>query len=334
MSLVNDVLRQLDQRQASTEQVMPLQALQVEAVNNAKVSIQHILVLIALILVATLLVQLFYQQPISKLLFPPSAPVEKKTETQVLPAELKGIGLAMKEIESLDDIRASDFSIVDKPVVDKVVKIQKAEVETIKAEVIEVKTAEVKVAAAKKTVLNTLPAPIEIQAPTVNQTNIKRIEIPGLKDYQLALRAYKNKQSAKAMNWVDQAIAEKNEEKYLILKARIFIQKKDGDGLQQFVLAQSLNSLDWFRHVAPGLQMFGFYRLSNQYYSQLVEHQPQQAMWQLAMALNYSKLGLNNKSNTLYQSLSDSSILSKQQKKWVDYQIKRMNTNKVVMNGS
>ncbi len=315
MSLVNDVLRQLDQRQASTEQVMPLQALQVEAVNNTRVSIQPILALIAVLLVAILLLQLFYPQPISKLLFSASLPAEQKIEAEELA-----------------------LTAVDKRVEDKPTNILPATLEATENKTKKVLAAPEATGAettvAETTVANTIPVPIEIQAPAVNQTNIKRIEILGLKDYQLALRAYKNKQSAKAMNWIDQAIAEKNEEKYLILKARIFIQKKDGNGLQQFVLSQSLNSLDWFRHVAPGLQMFGFYRLSNQYYSQLAEHQPQQAMWQLAMALNYSKLGLNNKSNTLYQSLSDSSILSKQQKKWVDYQIKRMHTNKVVMNGS
>lgn len=336
MSLVNDVLRQLDNRQQTPEQLMPLQSLRLD--NNAKntISIQNILVCIGLLLIAILLLQLFYQQPLSKLIFSESIP---EIVPQILPlglvvsAEVGSVG-STSNFDVLDGIVDKDVRVED-VLLEKVLVAELQTEEALPASIVGIKSSEnIGVMPTKVVRVNTVANTTD-QQPIESEAKIRIVEVAGLKQYQLALKAYKKKQSAIAMTWINQAIEKNSDEKFLILKARIFMQQGDSNGLQGFVLNQSENgSLAWFQHVAPGLQMFGFYKLSNQYYSQLITRQPKQIKWRLAMALNYSRLGLESKSYAIYQALSGSSLLSRQQKQWIDSQLNRIKSDKVVMNGS
>jgi hypothetical protein len=94
------------------------------------------------------------------------------------------------------------------------------------------------------------------------------------------------------------------------------------------------HSLSWYQLVAPGLQIFSYHELSNTYYTQLIKQQPKQVKWQLAMALNFSKLKQFDKTTEVYQSLLQSSLLSNKQRQWLAIQSRRLNENKAIVNGS
>jgi tetratricopeptide (TPR) repeat protein len=166
--------------------------------------------------------------------------------------------------------------------------------------------------------------------PAVNITVVKNV---GFKYYQLSLRAYKNKQTSVALSWIDLALAAAKKDEYLRLKLRILMQKEDRAELHRFVLAQHDNtSLDWFQLVAPSLQMYSYYDLSNKYYSELIKQQPNDVKWQLAMALNYSKLEQIEKTYSIYKNLMNSSLLTYKQQKWIVKRLSRMEQGKVAIN--
>jgi hypothetical protein len=166
--------------------------------------------------------------------------------------------------------------------------------------------------------------------PAVNITVVKNV---GFKHYQFSLRAYKNKQTSVALSWIDLALAAAKKDEYLRLKLRILMQKEDRAELHRFVLAQHDNtSLDWFQLVAPSLQMYAYYDLSNKYYSELIKQQPNDVKWQLAMALNYLKLEQVEKTHSIYKNLLNSSLLTYKQQKWIAKRLSRMEQGKVAIN--
>lgn len=119
------------------------------------------------------------------------------------------------------------------------------------------------------------------------------------------------------------------EEPYLELQARIYIQRNEGNSFYQLVKKYPQNnSITWYKLIAPGLQLFSYYRLSNQYYDSLVKLEPNEIRWQLAIALNYSRLGDNEKSIAVYKNLASSDQVSDRQKQWLLKKIKRLTLSK------
>lgn len=344
MSLVNDVLRQLDDRQTTPVHSMPLQSLQVPQTVQSKVSLQKILIFVGLALGIILIVQLVSQKPLNHLfhnqdninLPQVSSLISDESllvEDEHFAAELTKpkITLSKASSSTIQEVETVAVTSAEGNEISTIVELDPIELQGKPL----AKERSSRIVGSNNDITKLKQSVNRVEKPIEFSTKIKKVEVPGLKQYQLALKAYKKKQSTIAMNWIDQAIEKGFDEKYSILKARIFIQKKSADDLFQYVLSQDKNSsLDWFKLVAPGLQMFGFYQLSNQYYTQLVNQQPKQAKWQLAMALNYSRLGLDNETYAIYKTLAASPVLSGQQKKWVLAKLNRMELDKVAINGS
>jgi tetratricopeptide (TPR) repeat protein len=317
MSLVNEVLRQLDNRSSLPVNSMPLQALMV---SNDKKSVNYfkiIFFLLITILASIITVQLFFDVPLTNLLF--HQQTTEKTVIKIAP-QSEAIALPTIEIEAI----SVTPSVLAKNLESKSIETKSSEAShAVIATIVEVVAEDTQSLDSEATQLSD-----EI-------VQIQRIEVPGLKQYQLALKSYKKNESAMALHWVNLAIELEAIEKYQLLKARIYLQQKDGESFYNLVLQQANNhSLSWHRLVAPGLQIFSYHDLSNKYYTQLIKQQPQLVKWQLAMALNYSKLEEFDKTKALYQSLLQSSLLSTKQRQWLVSQARRLNENKVVVNGS
>jgi hypothetical protein len=339
MSLVNDVLRQLNDHQTAPEHSMPLQTLQASRVKQNKRVLQKLIVFLGVSLGIILILQLLYKKPLNQLIY--SQNFKKVSHVDSLSSGQLSIkkSEANKAIIKLSRIEEnSPLSIKSAAVKERTAFLELDSVEPKPIEKKSMESADIK----KKQLIESNGATFgrrendKIARKSIkSSTKIKKIDIPGLKQYQLALQAYKKKQSNIAMRWIDQALEKSFNEKYSILKARIFIQKKSAEDLFQYVLSQEKNtSLDWFKLVAPGLQMFGFYQLSNQYYTQLIKQQPKQVKWQLAKALNYLRLGQSDKSYAIYKNLTVSPVLSNQQRKWVLAKINRMESDKATINGN
>lgn len=368
MSLVNDVLRQLDTASSKPYQAMPLHTFMVDepASNNKLVSILFI-VLVTILLIA-LSLQLFYKKSLIdffyvddqkvlalpehalSLIAPQIASKNSKEILQILendramndysvrekirldsalvsePDMLKGNGMAMKnEIKSESQVPENKINKEGQSEINNIVAISSIPSKKNSSK----KTPSKKEELEKKVLINTV-----LNKKNIHQSaNIQPVENVGFKQYQLALRAYKQKQSLTALSWINLAIKEEKKEEYLRLKVRVLMQKGDGVAVQRFVLEQRDNtSLTWFELIAPSLQMYSYYELSNKYYAELVKQQPNEVKWQLAMALNLSKLGLDQETYSIYKNLLKSSLLTYKQQKWIASRLERMTQNEVVIN--
>ncbi|MGK0248542.1 MAG: hypothetical protein ACI910_001274 [Oleispira sp.] len=367
MSLVNDVLRQLDANSVKPCQALPLHSLMIEqpAKKNKLLKISFILLVSLLFFILTL--QIFYKRSLADIFYSNDV----MTPQQLLITE--------DTIES-DDTSKENFEIdvinsrliANKPIERDIMKFKTFKVKTIKntlgikdtlrikndrmaiiddsskydavkkefliqdVEVndIKIKNADITKTKIKKTdIKNKQEYKSAFTESNTKKVNITEVENIGFKYYQLSLKAYKYKQTPVALSWIDLALATEKKDEYLRLKVRILMQKGERAELHRFVLAQHDNtSLDWFQLVAPSLQLYAYYDLSNKYYSELIKQQPNDVKWQLAMALNYAKLEQNAKTYSIYKDLLSSSLLTYQQQRWINKRLDRIEQGKVAIN--
>jgi hypothetical protein len=178
-----------------------------------------------------------------------------------------------------------------------------------------------------KTATNIIPSHkkspvVKLQKEHKHAIEITKVSIAGDVSYQQAIKEYKQRRYAAALNNIDSAINDSQKEKYQIFKARILLKLNDGVKFLAFIQQYPENSsLNWFQFVAPGLQLFSYYELSNQYYLRLIKKQPSNIKWPLAMALNYKNLDEVAKTRDIYRTLLKSSSISMNQKKWITSQV-------------
>lgn len=316
MSLVNDVLRQLDSGSSKNQKPLPLHPMAAaEPVRKKQISHVVFYIVVALLLVV-LLLQTFYKESIVDIFT-----VNKSAEIKQVEAVIS------QEKERLEKNKLEQEVLKPEPLKSEPLKSEPLKADTSVASNIQPKNK-----VQKKTQTQ---APKKIQAQEFQPAKIKTVENLGFKEYQLALRSYKNKQNKSALAWIDAAIAAEKKDEYLRLKVRILTQQGSGEVLREFVLNNNdHNSLAWFQLVAPTLQMFSYYELSNAYYSELIRQQPNEVKWQLATALNYSKLGFDEKTYSIYKNLLDSNLLTNKQKQWIASRLDRMEQGRGVKNES
>ena len=347
MSLVNDVLRQLETNNSQPYKGMPLQPLMAtETVERNKWIHFSFLALIVFLLII-ISVQVFYKNSallevsrydvvaplqtkkivpeLTKIVVPEitqtMAPVSKSSSMKnELPETLPiitPIVLPEQRVENTE-ILVSDFlqheSANHKPLKQEFVNKEPVNKESVQHEA-----------------LNQILA-ISVDNSLSEEANITTVKNAGFKHYQLALRAYKQKYSEVALTWINLALSEEPKEEYLRLKVRILMQQGLGSEIYTLAIEQANNTnLSWFELIAPSLQMYSFYELSNKYYAELIKQQPNETKWQLAMALNYSKLGRNDRTIAMYQNLLTSTLLTYRQKKWITSRLEKMNPSEVAV---
>lgn len=354
MSLVNDVLRQLDSEGLKPKKVLPLHPLMADNDKPQNSIFRILFFLIIFFLLLVLALQSLYKESIIELLGFNNVSNSRAVEISVpvLPfiqeTELnEDVLLNQNVITQIVKSSKEEIALVDKvKPVEKISSVEKINVQT--------KSVTKETAPIATTMMSSMDEPandvvvknnsiravpneppvsvkgINVLQPEVEEklfqpARIETVENLGFKKYQLALRAYKHKQNAVALELVDDAISEQKKDEYLRLKVRVLSQQGSSEALRQFILDNNDNtSLSWFQLVAPSLQMHAYYELSNVYYAELVNQQPNEVKWQLAMALNYSKLGLEEKTYLTYKRILDSSLLTYKQKKWVASRLERM----------
>jgi hypothetical protein len=332
MSLVNDVLRQLETNSAQPYKGMPLQPLMAtETVERNKWIHVAFLALIAFLLIIISL-QVFYENSamfevgghdvvapeLTRIVAPELARMVVPEITKIIAPVSNPLSIKNELPESLPITAsiASSKQWVEKtePLAPDLLPHKSVKHESVKHE----------------SVSKNLTIPVDNSL--AEEANITSVKNAGFKHYQLALRAYKQKHSEVALTWVNLAISEEPKEEYLRLKVRILMQQGLGNEIYKLAIEQTNNTnLSWFELIAPSLQMYSFYELSNKYYTELINQQPNETKWQLAMALNYSKLGRDNRTIAIYQSLLKSALLTNRQKKWITSRLEKMNPSEVAI---
>ncbi|MFT4777122.1 MAG: hypothetical protein ACI9B7_001500 [Oleispira sp.] len=348
MSLVNDVLRQLDAASPKPNQAMPLHSLPLDqsAKKNKRIGIFFIVLVVLLLFILTL--QLFYKQSLLDVFYFSEQEVLELSKKPLMSKQtaplINGSKNSIKEEvnDDLVDIASTSQSALalEDNILNKRISEMAAEIEVLKSNAVEIKVLAVKAAKDSQAVEDERIFAREVASKKAmvkkevyQAAKIKAVEKAGFKQYQLALKAYKKKQNSTALSWIDLALEAEKKDEYLRLKVRILMQQGNGNELHQFILAQHDNtSLAWFRLIAPSLQMYAYYDLSNKYYSELIIQQPYEVKWKLAMALNFLKLGQGDKTYSIYKSLLNSSLLTYQQQKWIATRLARMEQGRIAIN--
>lgn len=347
MSLVNDVLRQLETNNSQPYKGMPLQPLMAtETVERNKWIHFSFLALIVFLLII-ISVQVFYEN--SALLgvsgYDVVAPLQTKNITpeltRIVAPEITQTMAPVSKPSSMKNELPETLPITA-PIVSPEQRVENTE--TLVSDFLQHESAKqkpLKQESVNKESVNKKPVQQEAlnQISTISvdnslseEANITTVKNTGFKHYQLALRAYKQKYSEVALTWINLALSEEPKEKYLRFKVRILMQQGLGNEIYTLATEQANNtSLSWFELIAPSLQMYAFYELSNRYYAELIKQQPNETKWQLAMALNYSKLGKKDKTIAMYQNLLTSTLLTYRQKKWITSRLEKMNPSEVAI---
>tara|TARA_B110000046_G_scaffold184463_1_gene223001 strand:- start:202 stop:1251 length:1050 start_codon:yes stop_codon:yes gene_type:complete len=347
MSLVNDVLRQLETNNSQPYKGMPLQPLMAtETVERNKWIHFSFLALIVFLLII-ISVQVFYEN--SALLgvsgYDVVAPLQTKNITpeltRIVVPEITQTMAPVSKPSSMKNELPETLPIIT-PIVSPEQRVENTEI--LVSDFLQHESANHK--PLKQEFVNKEPVNKEpVQHEALNQistisvdnslseeANITTVKNAGFKHYQLALRAYKQKYSEVALTWINLALSEEPKEKYLRFKVRILMQQGLGNEIYTLAIEQANNTnLSWFELIAPSLQMYAFYELSNKYYAELIKQQPNETKWQLAMALNYSKLGKKDRTIAMYQNLLTSTLLTYRQKKWITSRLEKMNPSEVAV---
>ena len=333
MSLVNDVLRQLETNNSQPYKGMPLQPLMAtETVERNKWIHFSFLALIVFLLII-ISVQVFYEN--SALLGVSGYDVVAPLQTKNITPELTRIVVPEITHTMAPVLKASSMKSELPETLPNAAPMVSPEqwvenTETLVSDFLQHESAKhkpLKQESVNKEPVNKEPVQHEAlnQISTISvdnslseEVNITTVKNAGFKHYQLALRAYKQKYSEVALTWINLALSEEPKEEYLRLKVRILMQQGLGNEIYTLAIEQANNThLSWFELIAPSLQMYSFYELSNRYYAELIKQQPNETKWQLAMALNFSKLGKKDKTIAMYQNSLTSTLLTYRQKQWI-----------------
>ena len=320
MSLVNDVLRQINEKDHSQERMKSALPSSLQQDSHARVKTQIILLSLTALILIVYLFQLFVIGSFNKDEARVSAPnfINDERSTALpdrfVEPEFVSIDAATIEPVSVESVETIYKVNLPAPVIIK-------ETEQLKLEIPLDKPIRISPVPVKK-VENTSR---QLEQPVI----LKKKSNPKDIQYQAALKQFIAGNVDKSERILKNILDGSVKEEYLELQARIYMKKGKSEDFYQFVKQHPENSsISWYKLIAPGLQLFSYYHLSNQYYDALIKIEPNQIRWQLAMALNYSRLGEANKAIIIYNNLVRSDYVSDRQKKWLVKKIKRLTLSK------
>jgi len=309
MSLINDVLRQLDSKPSSNAGMHSILPSALITENNEQSKTRFVIAAAGILLLLVYISQLMLGRPLFS-----SPAIAAKTDipevltTNIVPLKVTNLNIISdKESALLDDISL--------PAKDKVVIDNKTETSIVEDN---------EAAAINKSSL--VPSTNQLSEPVVISIQEERWEEI---EYQTALRHFIGGNIAESDRIIKRVLKSSITNEYLGLQARIYIKQEDASAFYELVKQHpDNNDIDWYKLVAPGLQLFSYYHLSNQYYYSLIKVEPGEIRWQLAIALNHIRLDKEDKALAIYNKLYQSKQTSNRQKQWLGNKIKRLSLNK------
>jgi tetratricopeptide (TPR) repeat protein len=176
------------------------------------------------------------------------------------------------------------------------------------------------------------PAKLEEPAPPESYSLIEKVE-SGEEFYQLALNAFRNQSYTDALSLLNKALAVQEKPHYVSLKARVYIELSDHSSFQQLQQQYaSFDSKEWLQLMAAGYQQLDDYQRSNEFYLKLLAAEPKSIQWRLALAMNHQRMGNQQQALSQYQQLEQHPGLNIRQMQWVRQQLQLLqsaSTNKM-----
>jgi hypothetical protein len=309
MSLINDVLRQLDSKPSSNAGMHSILPSALITENNEQSKTRFVIAAAGILLLLVYISQLMLGRP----LFSSPAIAAKTVTPEVLTTNI--VPLKVTNLNIISDKESALLDDISLPAKDKVVIDNKTETSIVEDN---------EAAAINKSSL--VPSTNQLSEPVVISIQEERWEEI---EYQTALRHFIGGNIAESDRIIKRVLKSSITNEYLGLQARIYIKQEDASAFYELVKQHpDNNDIDWYKLVAPGLQLFSYYHLSNQYYYSLIKVEPGEIRWQLAIALNHIRLDKEDKALAIYNKLYQSKQTSNRQKQWLGNKIKRLSLNK------
>jgi len=176
------------------------------------------------------------------------------------------------------------------------------------------------------------PAKLVETTPPESYSLIEKVE-SGEEFYQLALNAFRNQSYTDALSLLNKALAVQEKPHYVSLKARAYIELGDHSSFQQLQQQYaSFDSKEWLQLMAAGYQQLDDYQRSNEFYLKLLSADPKSIQWRLALAMNHQRMGNQQQALSQYQQLEQHPGLNIRQMQWVRKQLQLLqsaSTNKM-----
>lgn len=321
MSLVNDVLRNLE-TSPLTERMGQADFARFSTVYKSedKATIPYVrwvLLLVLAVMAAALLHR--YMQPV------PVVITEKPIE---IPAVINNEALMMDTEDPTKPLDPIEAEVLQPAVATEIASVLKAKSEPVWQQdtVNPVVVMPAEIIPEENQLANSanVEAKEEKTESVESYNRIARVE-SGEEYYQLALAAFNKQRYSQALSWLKQAIAVKNAEHFIALKARVLIVMKDAAGFRAWQQQNSqLNSTEWLQLIAAGYQKLGNLQASNTFYKALAKAEPEVYQWSLAMAINYQRQDNTAEAVQLYQTLRANPQLNTKQRQWVIQQLRHL----------
>lgn len=135
--------------------------------------------------------------------------------------------------------------------------------------------------------------------------------------YQQALTAARQQRWDDANRTIEQALRLDNQDVYAALQLRIWLQQQRRDDfIRYYRQEQSRTALSWLAVAAPGLHLLGFVPEAIAAYEQLLQQQPQ-PQWSLALASALRDNGQPQRARAILQRIPTAQLTPAQQR-WIE----------------
>ncbi|MBE0482527.1 MAG: hypothetical protein IBX52_03400 [Bacterioplanes sp.] len=166
------------------------------------------------------------------------------------------------------------------------------------------------------------PEPSVKSTTEANQVVVVRHQQPARALYLQALNDAQQGQWSEALRHIEQALTHESAEEYLILKLRVLLEQKNTDGfLTWYQQHQRLHNPDWWAVAAPGLHMQGYYDEAILLYQRLQRAQPTIVNWPLAQVLALKQAQRGAEVESILRTLPQRYALTDAQQRWVQQQL-------------
>lgn len=155
--------------------------------------------------------------------------------------------------------------------------------------------------------------------------------------YNKSLSYFKNKQYAQSIDSIRKAIKFQGREKYYLLLLRNYLKTQDKQRFLSEISIQKFSSLAWLSSVASGLYMFSEYSSAEIYFSKVVSLSSKNMRWKIAQAINYESGKKLLEAKKIYQLILVDNTISLQQRRQIEtkyQQIEEQLINKGANDGS
>ncbi|ASP37181.1 hypothetical protein CHH28_00105 [Bacterioplanes sanyensis] len=183
--------------------------------------------------------------------------------------------------------------------------------------------------ASDATDVNALSAENNSETERVTAGPITRRQLPGQQAFQQALAAMQQQQWSQAQQLLapllEISAPQPAKQRYRTAYLRTLIEQQLWPQATAFYRAhQQRRDLQWLAVAAPGLHMAGEYALAAPAYQQLMQLQPDQASWPLALLWLYRQMDNTQAARALLPTLARYSGLSAQQRLWLQQQAREL----------